>query len=183
MEKRESVLDEVLSSNRSPFVRAIDEATMGEDVEETRGVMLKALNETFGHEWERQAFYWCMTHKRLIPESYKVSWFGHAHTYGDIYLTPDGKIKTVEGEMSASEFEVPIICKIEPEIEWVTPSDADARHRPTVRFIGQPDDPKHEKDGILLGLAMGLHQSFFICESGRWWIDCEMDAAQRENWK
>jgi hypothetical protein len=110
------------------------------------------------------------------PEGYRVTAFG-IPTPDSITLSALGTIRTGRDNYSVC----PILEKIEPEIEWVTPTDEDARHRPWVEVCDHQEQLElgHGRKAKLLGVA---HEGFFVTKTGSSWMFCRMDAKLREGW-
>ena len=67
------------------------------------------------------------------------------------------------------------------EINWVIPTDEDAKHRPEVEVIDFPG--QLEKGVGRHTRLMGVTDSgSFIAVTGTSWVFCRMDAKQREAW-
>jgi hypothetical protein len=70
----------------------------------------------------------------------------------------------------------------EPKIEWVTPTDEDARHRPEVEAIGCGANG-YRRARLYIGEPMRFYVYFLDIDRFEWVTECHMDAKLREAWK
>ena len=132
---------------------------------------------------EYRSHHWCLALGHPIPEGYKVSGFA---TLDTSYPVGFYHINNLTGEAWKVTNRPligtgPILEKIKPEIEWVIPTDEDARHRPFVQvcdYIPTLDEGRG-KGAVLYGVTT---DGFFITQTGTQWRHCRMDAKLREGW-
>ena len=124
---------------------------------------------------EYRAHHGMMAWPCACPEGYRVIDFRLPEK--DLLLLTDGGV--AEG-YSLDVY--PILEKIEPEIEWVAPTDEDARHRPHVQVCDiYPSLQAGEGRGaVLYGVTT---QGRFVTQTGTQWEHARMDIKQREAWQ
>jgi hypothetical protein len=122
------------------------------------------------------------------PAGYEVVDFRHPEC-GEMYLDPYGEVS--ESILMNKLLIFPILRKRKLEIEWVTPTDEDARHRPMCTFFGmywehemwKSTTEEHGPDRLLGVIDHYICDKMYVDGYGRSWKNCRMDAKQREAWK
>ena len=141
---------------------------------------------------KNSAHHWCEAFGFCVPKGYGVSGFinfGSFPVGSYVFNRHNGQLYKVEDrELIGCG---PFFYKIEEKIEWVTPTDEDARHRPTVylqsvsgHWLDRPYTLLYvvlDEGEPMYGVGVSEKDSGDTITTER--RLCRMDAKLREDWK
>ena len=110
-----------------------------------------------------------------IQDGYRVIDFRRPDI-GELFAYIDGCTGESKGILSAF---APILAKIEPEIVWVTPTQADVIN--SIKTTG--DYPEAVFGGGSIGKLVCVYGEQYMDSTGYSYDHCKMNAALREEWK
>lgn len=118
------------------------------------------------------AHHYCLAFGISIPQGYEVTGFRIATCHDPYHLTIYGRV-----EPQDSGFSVPILRRIEPKKVYKTPTDEDAKLRPTVEVRVVHNDEEYWQQKTLLAVTAGNFPFVTQCEDGgiETWSKCRME--------